>query len=83
VNFKRWLRHPNTLKQCFGMLVLSSAICLFVSNDLVKLLGFVLAGSSVLMLVFAAAELDHLFWKSELEWWDDADARFEDWQRGI
>jgi hypothetical protein len=83
MNFKRWLRHPNALKQCFVMLLLGLALSLFFSNDTLKVLGFVLAGSSVLMLVLAAAEHDQLFWKSQLEWWIEDDARFDDWQRGI
>ncbi len=83
MNFKRWLRHPNALKQSFVQLLLGLAICLFVSNDILNVLGIVLAGSSLLLIVMSAAELEQLFWKSELEWWDDDDARFENWQRGF
>jgi hypothetical protein len=83
MNFKRWLRHPNALKQGFVMLMLGLALGLFVSSDFLKVLGFGLAGSSLLLITFSAAELDRLFWQSELEWWDENDARFDDWQRGI
>jgi hypothetical protein len=83
MNFKRWLRHPNALKQFFALLLLGLALGLFASNAILKILGFSLAGSSLLLIVLAAAEHDHLFWKSELEWWEEDDARFEDWKRGL
>lgn len=83
MNFKRWLRHPNALKQCFVMMLLGLALGLFASNDLLKVLGFCMAGSSLLGIVFSAAEMDKLFWQSQLEWWDEDDARFDEWQRGV
>lgn len=82
MNFKRWLRHPNALKQCFVMLLLGLALGLFASSSLLKVLGFFVTGSSLLLIVMSAAELDRLFWESELEWWDEDDSRFDDWRRG-
>jgi Na+-transporting methylmalonyl-CoA/oxaloacetate decarboxylase gamma subunit len=83
MNFKRWIRHPNALKQCFVMLVLGLALVFFVNNSIFKALGFVVANLSLLLIVFSAAELEQLFWRSELEWWDEDDTRLTDWQRGL
>ena len=83
MKFKRWLRHPNALKQCFVMLLLGLALAAFVSNGIFNVLGFGLAAFSLFAIIFSAAELEQLFWKSELEWWDEDDARFDDWKRGI
>lgn len=83
MNFKRWLRHSNALKQCFVMLVLGLALGLFALNDLLKVLGVFVIASSLLLIVMSAADSDQLFWKSQLEWWDEDDARFDDWQQGI
>ncbi len=83
MNFKRWLRHPEALTQCFVMLLLGLALGLFAPNDLLKVLGFFVTASSLLLMTMATAEMDKLFWRSQLEWWDEDDARFEDWQRGV
>jgi hypothetical protein len=82
MRLKRWIRHPNALKQGFGLLFLGLAAGLFVSNNVLKVLGFGMAGLSLMLMVVSATELDQLFWKSQLEWWDDEDSRFDDWQQG-
>jgi hypothetical protein len=55
----------------------------FASIDILNGLGFFVAGTGLLLIVVFGAESDQLFWKSELEWWDEDDTRFEDWRRGI
>jgi hypothetical protein len=82
MRLKRWLRHPNALTQGFGLLLLGLAVGLFASNDVLKVLGFGMAGLSLLLIVVFVTESDQLFWKSQLEWWDDDDPRFDDWQQG-
>lgn len=82
MNFKRWLRHPNALTQCFVALLLGLAFGLFATHIILKVLGFCLAGSSLLLICLSAAEHDWLFWNSTTDLWDDDDPRFEDWQQG-
>jgi hypothetical protein len=82
MRLKRWLRHPNALTQSFGLLFLGLAAGFFASNEVLKVLGFSIASSSLLLMVVSATELDQLFWKSQLEWWDADDSRFDDWQQG-
>ncbi len=83
MKYRRFLRHPNAINRLLVVLMLSLALGLFATNVILKVLGFGLVGLGLLLIVLSAAELDQLFWKSELEWWDDDDARFDDWQRGI
>jgi hypothetical protein len=78
MNIRRFLRHPNTLYCGFVLLVLGLAFGVVTQN----MLGLGVAGFGLLLIVLAAAELELLFWRSELEWWDEDDARFESWQNG-
>ena len=61
MNFKRWIRHPNALKQCFVTLVLGLVLVFFVSSNVLNALGIGLAGLSLLLIVVSAAEIDQLF----------------------
>jgi uncharacterized membrane protein len=83
MKFKRFLRHSNTINHCLVVLVLGLALGLFATNVILKVLGFGSVGLCLLLIVMAAAEMERLFWQSQLEWWDENDTRFEDWKRGI
>jgi uncharacterized membrane protein len=82
MKFKCFLRHPKAINQFLVVLVLGLALGIFATNVILKVLGFGSVGLCLLLIVMAAAEMEMLFWRSQLEWWDENDTRFDDWQRG-
>jgi hypothetical protein len=82
MNFKRVFRHPNTIQFGFVLLVLGLGLGLFVVNDFLKILGLGFASLGLLIVVIASYENQAMFWRAQLEWWDENDTRFDAWQEG-
>ena len=82
MNFKRFLRHSNTLNSSFVLLTLGLVMVISVTNDNFKGFGICLAFTSLIVVMLAMLEIQSLFWRSQFEWWEDDDGNFEYWQEG-
>ncbi len=82
MKLKRLLRHPNAIIYSFVFLGLGLGLSLFVSSISLRYLGLGLAGFGLLMVIATTYETQTMFWRSQLEWWDADDSRFEAWQEG-